>query len=457
MELDFRKNIAVFENIIDTMMAGVFTVDAKGSFVAWNKGAEQITGYRASELIGQPCTLLEGENCKGFGSLKELLGDVQTMSRGICNQECKILSKDGREIHIHGNVQLLRDENDNVAGAVGCFMDVTSLVLANQKIEVLQRQAATGYAFEQLIGNSDAMREVFRQLKLAADSDVAVVLTGESGTGKELAARAIHAQSARSKKPFLAINCSAIPETLLESELFGHVKGSFTDATNDKLGIFEVAEGGTLFLDEIGDVSPAIQVKLLRVLQEREIRRIGDSKTRKVDVRVITATNRDLKQLVNDGKIREDFYYRIHVFEIRLPPLRERKDDIPLLVDHFVRQICTKNKGQVTGIAKDTLDVLVEYSWPGNVRELRNAIEHACVTAADEDRIGYFDLPRDIRGDGDTPENSPQLNDEQLSERARIVDALRQTGGNRTKAAKRLGTSRVTLWKKISRYGISVD
>jgi two-component system response regulator HydG len=458
MELDFRKSPTVLEHIVDTVVAGIFTVDATGRFVAWNLGAERITGYSARDVLGEPCSFLEGPNCKGFAALADLLHGSPEDERGMCNQECKLLSKDGREVHIHGSVQVVHESDGRVAGAVGCFMDVTCLVQANEKVAVLEKQASTGYAFEQLVGNSDAMREVFRQLKLAADSDVTVLLTGESGTGKELAARAIHTQSGRRNKPFMAINCSAIPEELLESELFGHVKGAFTGATVDRAGLFEVASQGTLFLDEIGDVSPAIQVKLLRVLQEREIRRVGDSKSRPVDVRLVTATNRDLMQLVNAEKIREDFYYRIHVFAIRLPPLRERKEDIPLLVEHFIRQIC-RNKQRspaerpIDGLARDTLDVLLEYHWPGNVRELRNALEHACVLASG-DRITYFDLPPAIRGVSETNGTVQGLSPEQAEEKGRIVQALRQTGGNRTKAAALLGTSRVTLWKKMTRYGI---
>jgi transcriptional regulator with PAS, ATPase and Fis domain len=221
--------------------------------------------------------------------------------------------------------------------------------------------------------------------------------------------------------------------------------------------MFEAADKGTLFLDEIGDVSPAIQVKLLRVLQEREIRRIGDTRNRPVDVRVITATNRDLHQLVVAGQIREDFFYRIHVFEIEMPPLRERKEDIPLLVEQFVRELCKAKGHTVDGVAKDTLDVLTAYHWPGNVRQLRNAIERACVSATG-DRITFLDLPPEVRDpDGRRKTESPQLSDEEAAERARIVEALRQTGGNRTKAAELLGTSRVTLWKKIGRYRIEVD
>lgn len=458
MELDFRNSPAVLRHIIDTLVAGIFTVDAQGHFVAWNRGAERITGYLAQDLIGKPCSFLDGPNCKGFGSLAELLSDASPAS-GMCNQECKLMARDGTEVYIHGSVQLIHGVDGSLGGAVGCFMDVTSLVQANEKIAILEKQAATGYRFEEMIGNSEPIREVFRQLKLAADSDVTVLLTGESGTGKELAARAIHRQSARRDKAFMAINCAAIPESLLESELFGHVKGSFTGATSDHQGMFEAASGGTLFLDEIGDVSPSIQVKLLRVLQEREVRRLGDVKSRPVDVRLITATHRDLMQLVNSEKLREDFYYRIHVFGIRLPPLRERKEDIPLLVEHFIQEISRSRKvlsdaTPIDGIARDTLDVLTEYHWPGNIRELRNAMEYACVTATG-DRLTYFDLPPEVRGNsGDSP-ITQGMSAEQLSEKNRILDALKQTGGNRTKAAAMLGTSRVTLWKKMSRYAIS--
>jgi PAS domain S-box-containing protein len=458
MELDYRKFPAVLEHIVDTLVAGIFTVDAQGRFVAWNRGAERITGYLEKDILGRPCSFLEGPNCKGFASLVELLNQVAPSLNGMCQQECKLLSKDGREVMIHGSVQLLCEPGGAVVGAAGCFMDVTSLVQANEKIAVLEQQSATGYVYEQLIGNSPSMREVFRQLKLSSDSDVTVLLTGESGTGKELAARAVHRQSARRDKPFLAINCSAISQDLLESELFGHVKGAFTGATADRAGLFEVASGGTLFLDEIGDVNPTIQVKLLRVLQEREIRRVGDSRSRSVDVRLVTATNRDLMQLVQAEKIREDFYYRIHVFAIRLPPLRERKDDIPMLVDHFIHQIANSRSRntsapRVDGVARDTLDVLLDYHWPGNVRELRNAIEHACVLAS-SDRITYFDLPPEIRGATPETQLSAGLTPEQMEEKSRIVEALRQSGGNRTKAAAILDTSRVTLWKKMNRYGL---
>ena len=304
MELDFRKDPRVLASIVDAMADGVFTVDAHGTFVGWSEGAERITGFPAVDVVGNPCTLLQGPNCKGFATLADLLAAPEQAPAGICEQECKFLSKDGRELLLHGNVRVLRDENGAIAGAVGTFSDLTSFVAANEKIALLEEQAGRRDAFGKMVGKSAPMQEVFRRLRLAAQSDVTVLLTGESGTGKELAARAIHELSARKSGPLITVNCSAIPETLLESELFGFIKGAFTGASRDKTGLFEAADKGTLFLDEIGEVPPMIQVKLLRALQEREVRRVGDERTRKIDVRVVTATNRDLAAALKSGAIR---------------------------------------------------------------------------------------------------------------------------------------------------------
>ncbi len=457
MELDFHANPAILGDLVDEMAVGIFTVNAEGHFVAWSGGAERITGYSRAEVLGKPCELLEGNNCKGFARLTEMLQSPPPGPSGICNQECKLMAKDGHELYIHGNFRLIQAEDGRVLGAVGTFSDLTSFMLANERIRVLEKQASAMQSFEKMVGQGPAMREVFRRIQLAADSDVTVLITGESGTGKELAAAAIHARSRRKEKPLLAVNCSAIPDALLESELFGHVRGAFTGAVSDKLGLFEAADGGTLFLDEIGDVSSAIQVKLLRTLQEHEIRRVGDSRNRKVDVRVVTATNKDLRQLVAENEVREDFFYRIHVFEIRMPPLRERTEDIPLLVDHFIRQLCHPQGRATEGITRDALQLLMDYSWPGNIRQLRNAIEHACVTVSGP-QITYLDLPLELRGPHalNLPKIEQKLSDKDRAERQRIVEALRTTQCNRTEAAKLLGYSRVTLWKKITRYAIQL-
>ena len=465
MELDFRKDPTVFGRLIDSMPVGLFTVDSAARFASWSDGAERITGYSRDEVLGNPCTILEGKNCKGFATLKEMLDQPdQCSSDGVCSQECKVLSKDGREIYIHGSVRMLSDEQAGIVGAIGCFTDLTEFVLANEKITLLEEQTKRRDAFERLVGRSAPMQEVFRRLRLAAQSDVTVFVSGESGTGKELAASAIHSVSQRSDKPFIAVNCSAIPETLLESELFGHVKGAFTGAVRDKVGVFQAAQGGTLFLDEIGDVSPLLQLKLLRVLQEREIRRVGDDKAMKVDVRVVTATNRDLAELIQTSEFREDFYYRIHVFEVHLPSLRERREDIPLLAERFVEEFSRLHDRQVSGIARDALQKLIAYDWPGNVRQLRNAIEHAFVTVSG-DTITLFDLPSEIRAPQipQTPiapatssvVQLSELTEKQQADRKLVVEALKATEGNKTAAAKMLGISRVTMWKKARKYGLA--
>ena len=442
--------------MVDAMGDGVFTVNARGHIVAWSTGAARITGYSSDEVIGKSCHILEGPNCKGFSKLTEFLENPTPYPWGICNQECKVWSKAGKELYIYGNVSVLRDERGAVVGAVGTFTDLTSFIFAKEKIQVLEEQAGSRDSFQQMIGRSAAMQDVFRRVRLAAQGDVPVLLTGESGTGKELAARAIHALSARKDRPFFAINCSAIPETLIESELFGHVRGAFTGAIRDKVGVFQAAEGGTLFLDEIWDTSPLLQLKLLRVLQESEIRRVGDEKNIKVNVRLVTATNKDLKHLLASGAVREDFFYRIRVFEIALPALRERREDLPLLINHFIAERSTVYCRSINDIAQDVMQQMLKYSWPGNVRELRNAIEHAFVTV-EGNCLTVLDLPAEIRMSTSHPHKTPikePLTPEQQAERDQILETLRQTKGSKTKAAKLLGYSRVTLWKKLQKFGV---
>ncbi|MBI4179795.1 sigma-54-dependent Fis family transcriptional regulator [bacterium] len=338
-------------------------------------------------------------------------------------------------------------------------LDRTVLAEANERITLLEEQSKSRVVFEGLDGRSDAMQEVFRRIRLASESAVSVLILGESGTGKELAARAIHAQSARKTRPFLGINCSAIPETLLESELFGHVKGAFTGAIRDRAGVFRAADSGTLFLDEVGDMSPNLQVKLLRTLQEKEVQRVGDERPVKVDVRLICATNRDLPALLSSGAIREDFYYRIRVFEILIPPLRSRQEDVPLLVGHFISEFSRTFQKPVKGIDPQALRRMMEYAWPGNIRELRNAVERAFVTVTG-DRIRLEDLPSEIRTPVSVrhePESEDVLSGDDRQERERIISALQAAGGSRTVAAKQLGISRVTLWKKIRRFDIQLN
>jgi PAS domain S-box-containing protein len=417
---------------------------------------------------------------------KELYRSAATWNQAIHPDDggpaLRVVSSSGRMDNIYriirpdGEIRWIRERGYPILDAsglayrvVGIAEDVTDIKEAEAELRESRRQLEEALKntqdrmvqleeqvrgrsrLGQLVGKSAAMQEVYRRIRLAGQTPVNVLITGESGTGKEMTARAIHDQGARKERPFIAVNCSAIPEPLLESELFGHVKGAFTGAVRDKTGLFQSAEGGTLFLDEVGDMPPALQVKVLRALQEREIRRVGDEKPVKVDVQLITATNRGLKALIDSGGMREDFYYRIRVFEIRLPSLRERKDDIPLLVAHFIEEFSLTKRKKIRGISAEAMRFLMDYPWPGNVRELRNALEHAFVTVSG-DTIRLSDFSAALRTPASEPERPAPPEDD--PERERIVEALKKSSGHRGKAAKLLGCSRVTLWKHMRKFDL---
>jgi two-component system response regulator HydG len=316
-----------------------------------------------------------------------------------------------------------------------------------------REQLGIRFDFSHIIGKSVKMRELFDMLATVAPTEATVLLLGESGTGKEIIANAIHQNSGRRERPYVKVNCAALPETLLESELFGHEKGAFTGAIEKKKGRFERADGGTIFLDEIGEMSLTTQTKILRVLQEREFEPVGGTKTMKVDVRIIAATNKKLEEEVKRGKFREDLYYRINVVPLTIPPLRERAEDIPLLAAHFLKLYGEKNKRMLKGFADGVLDALMQYAWPGNVRELENIIERTVIMSRG-DTITFADLPPAIAGaQGMTPQAPPAVSLKEM-ERETIIKTLQQTGGNRTKAAVLLGITRKTLQNKIKEYGI---
>jgi two-component system response regulator HydG len=325
--------------------------------------------------------------------------------------------------------------------------------------DYLRGEAEERYAFSELIGGSERMNKIFRTIEKVAVTDSAVFIAGESGTGKELVARAIHKHSKRADKPFIKVNCGALTETLLESELFGHEKGAFTGAIKTKLGRFELADGGTLFLDEVGDVPQSMQVKLLRALQEQEFERVGGEATIAVDVRVVSATNKDLSKLVESGELREDFYYRLHVVPLSLPALRERREDIPILASHFIEKLAPRTNPNVSGIADDALGRLMAYSWPGNVRELENAIEQALVFA-ESSEIGVSALPAFLQGPSDedaldVPKEMslPEILDD--LERQLILKAFKKARGVKTETARLLGIKTSALYYKLDKYEIS--
>jgi PAS domain S-box-containing protein len=452
--------------IISSIREGLCVHDRTLRYVHFNREMEQITGRSARDVIGK-------HPLEVFPILKEM-GIYAGLERAL---QGELWTSPDLPYHREGSTRWttttlspLRDHAGATVGVIAVVRDTTelkgteealrdserrlaeALKISQDRVVQLEEQVHSRVSFASMSGKSTAMQEVYRRLRLAAESDVTVLLTGESGTGKELAASAVHSLSHRRSRPFVAVNCSAIPESLLESELFGHVKGAFTGATRDKVGLFQAAQGGTLFLDEVGDMSPILQVKVLRALQERQIRRIGDEQEIKIDVRVVTATNRNLAELIENGSLREDFYYRIRVFEIQLPPLRDRKEDLPLLVQNFVGDVARATGKRVRGIDPEALRLLLEYSWPGNIRELKNAIEHAFVTVR-ADLLLPQDLPFEIRSAAPSAAE-PASRSGDPDERARILDALQKSGGRKSDAAKRLGISRVTLWHRMRILGI---
>jgi PAS domain S-box-containing protein len=435
--------------IFDHVPHGIFTVDHRGRITSFNMAAERLTGWDADEVVGRPCSEVFRSNhcqtaCFLFNSIEG--GEPHR------DQEVRIVRKDGSECPVAVSTAALRDEHGTVVGGVEMLRDLS-------EIHTLRREIRGRYTCEDIVSKSPAMRGVRELLPLVARSDSTVLIEGEPGTGKELIARAVHNLGPRRDKPFVAVNCGAIPDTLVESELFGHVRGAFTDAKTDRPGRFAVAEGGTLLLDEVGELSPSVQVKLLRVLQEKEYTPLGGVRSVKADVRILAATNRDLSLEVANARFRQDLYFRLDVVRIALPPLRTRTSDIPLLVDHFIRRFNTLQGRRIASISEDAMACLMTYPYPGNVRELENAIEHAFVVCAGQ-TIGANDLPPhvrdrvDARGNNAVPVPPVQLGPLENAEAAAIRDALARHQGNRTRAAKDLGISRNTLWRKMKRHGI---
>lgn len=443
--------------LIESMAEGVFTLDRDGRISSWNNAMERISGYTIAEAMGDTCRILGFNNCftrKCPGGVEEC--GIYRLER-VDTKECSIRHKEGHDVPVLKNARLVRDDRDQVVGVVETVTDLTELTSARLRAEEASRRLGEIHRYGNIIGKSDSMQRVFSSIRAGAASDATVLVRGESGTGKEMVASAIHYHSDRREQPLVTVNCSALSESLLESELFGHVRGAFTGAVAGRAGRFEEAHGGTIFLDEIGEISPFIQVKLLRVLQEREIERVGESRKRNIDIRIITATNRDLLTLVGKGSFREDLYYRLKVFPIDVPPLWERKGDIPLLNDHFIERMNRKTGKKISGIAKGAMRILMDYPWPGNVRELENAIEHAFVLCGGE-TIFPEDLPVEIR------DNTPARVLEQVVRaspgpvekltRKTLLALLSECGWNKAEAARRAGVSRTMIWKHMKRWDI---
>jgi PAS domain S-box-containing protein len=429
--------------ILDGISDGIIAHDLNRRIFYFNKAAEEITGYRREDVMGRDChEVFPGKFCGG----KCLFCEKNIPSVDCIDQEIEIARKDGERRILEMSVSVMKAEGGRPVGVLASFCDVT-------RQRDLARRVGVMTQFSGIIGKDERMLEIYDLIRDLAESSVPVLIQGESGTGKELVAAAIHNEGARAGKQFVPVNCGALPETLLESELFGHVKGAFTGAIRDKKGRFELADGGTIFLDEIGDVSPAMQVRLMRVLQEGTFERVGSEKTIKVDVRVISATNKDLQKEIAAGRFRDDLYYRLSVVPVRLPPLRERRNDIPLLSDHILKRALETSGRPGVRLSPEALDIMLSYDWPGNVRELQNWIQFALVKCK-----GAVILPEHLPpsrwatpGAATVP-TSPHRRHKLDIESVR--EALRQTHGNRVEAARLLGVSRATLYRFLPETGL---
>jgi PAS domain S-box-containing protein len=452
--------------IFDSIQEGVFTVDSAFRITFFNAAAERIVGISRAEAAGRKCyEVFRASICRSECALK------RTLRTGAPVRDVRIDIQDSRQrtVPIQVSTAVLRDKG-KLVGGVEIFRDVSD-------VEALRRELSGRDTFADIVGASPQIREIFRILPDIAGSDVPVLVEGPSGTGKELVARAMHTCSSRRDGPFVLVNCAAVPDTLLESELFGYVRGAFTDARRDKPGRFVLADQGTIFLDEIGDVSPAFQAKLLRVLQEGEVTPLGATRSVKVNVRIVAATNRNLADMVANGTFREDLFYRIRVVPITLPPLAERRTDIPLLVEHFIRKLCAKTGKSIREVSPEAMEVLYDHDYPGNIRELENALQRAFVLCHGP-RIEASHLPRDWVRSASAVGAQSRARAKQLiragsSVRAilarapalapggapapvaeRLVAALEANRWNRVATARALGIGRNTLWRRMREHGL---
>ncbi len=448
-------SISYLQTVIETMQDGLMVVDQEGEIVSVNRAMEELTGYRKEELIGSNCSILDCDSCFQARAEAKHKYCMLFAQGGIRRRRCRLKKKDGSPLHVLKNAVLLHAPNGEVLGGVETLTDLTDVVAKDEIISSLQREMGIEKGFQGILGKSAIMLRLFDLVASAAESEAPVLIAGESGTGKEMVARAIHQLSPRAAHPFISVNCAALNDALLESELFGHVKGAFTGADRNRTGRFEAAQGGSIFLDEVGDLPPSTQVKLLRVLQEKTVERVGEQKPVSIDARIVTATNKNLKSLMAAGSFREDLYYRIGVIPIHLPPLRERREDIPLLAKAYIDRIALRSGKEIAGIGNKALEILMRHDWPGNVRELINALEYAFVLCR-KGPIQPDHLPPDLlHADGarKEPETVSRTRNAE-TEKREIRDALAKTGGRKEEAAALLGISRVTLWKRLKKYGI---
>lgn len=433
--------------ILESISDGVFTVDLDWKITSFNRAAEEITGISRKEAIGRRCSeVFRASMCEVSCALR------QTLEKGspLINQATFIITAEGQRIPISVSTALLKDKKGKVIGGAETFRDLSL-------VEELRKELKGLYHLGDWVSQSLQMRRLFEILPQVASSETTLLIQGETGTGKDFLARTIHNLSSRKNRPFVAVNCGALPEALLESELFGYKAGAFTGANRDKLGRFALAEGGTLFLDEIGELTPSIQVKLLRVLQDKTYEPLGGTRTLKADVRLITATHKNLASLVKKGLFREDLYYRIHIVQLELPPLRNRKEDIPLLAEHFIGRFNRIQGKTITGLSPETLSLLMAHDYPGNIRELENIIEHAFVLC-NEGEIQLCHLPESFILKPVPGFRVPLLGKDpfQVLETQLIMQTLVRNQFNRDAAARELGIHKSTFYRKIQKLKITL-
>ncbi|RJO63796.1 MAG: PAS domain-containing protein [Myxococcales bacterium] len=436
-----------FKVILSSIADGVFTVDKERRITSFNPAAERVTGVPASQAMGQKCYDVFHANICESGCLLE-----HTLRTGeeVIDIPVRILNSKGRTVPISISTAVLRNEDGKVLGAVETFRDLSA-------IEDLRKQLERSFSVEDIISKNAAMLKLFALLPDVAESESTVLIQGPSGSGKELFARAVHSLSLRRDKPYVIINCGTLPPTLFESELFGYKKGAFTDAKRDKLGKLALAEGGTVFFDEIGDLPPQTQVKLLRLLQQKEYEPLGALKPVNADIRIVAATNRDLKKLAAKNRFREDLYFRLAVIRFEIPPLKERREDIPYLVDHFIRRFNARKGKNLLGLTPRAMEVVLNHDYPGNVRELENIIEYGFAVCRGR-AIDLEHLPVELQEKPAPAEPPPVAAGRPrlraIDEPTLIREALELHGGNKGAASDELGIDRTTLWRKMKRYGI---
>ena len=456
-KLEFSR---YFKDIVDAVRDGIMIVDTDGRILMVNAAMVRMTGFPENEMIGSPCTILDCDACDQLRSATEEKWCRLFVRKRVSNKRCTMTKKGGAYLNALKEALVLKNERGKVIGALEIYTDTTELDAKDAKIRELLRLLNKDTGFQDMVGHNQSMQKIYQIIEKVARRDGTVLISGESGTGKELVADAIHELGKRSNGPFVKINCAALNELLIESELFGHRKGAFTGAYRHRKGLFETASGGDIFLDEIGDIPLTTQAKLLRVLETKQFVRIGGSRPINVDIRIITATNRNLAERVSQGLFREDLFYRINIFPVQLPPLRERKDDIALLVNAFIHELQSDTQKRITGVSPEVMDIFMRHHWPGNIRELKSALEYAFLVA-ESGLIEIQHLPSQLRSALKTETAPPGISADSsaavgLEEKAQLIEALRKAGGNQSRAAAILGVHRMTVFNRMRKYGITL-